>query len=52
MTPEAMEQTFAKIPQGLMALETGTHSPVGQRAAPDTSVLPISPRGDWTLPVS
>src|ERR1700740_2727270 len=27
MTPEAMKQTFAKIPQGLIALETGTHSP-------------------------
>ncbi len=27
MTPEAMKQTFSKIPQGLIALETGTHSP-------------------------
>src|ERR1700694_5259467 len=27
MTPEAMKQTFAKIPQSLIALETGTHSP-------------------------
>jgi transposase len=27
MTPEAVKQTFAKIPQGLIALETGTHSP-------------------------
>src|SRR5246500_4052979 len=26
-TPEAMKQTFSKIPQGLIALETGTHSP-------------------------
>src|SRR5580765_7703477 len=26
-TPEAMKQTFAKIPQSLIALETGTHSP-------------------------
>src|SRR5271155_2626704 len=26
MTPEAMKQTFAKIPQSLIALETGTHS--------------------------
>src|SRR6266480_8152288 len=26
-TPEAMKQTFAKIPRSLMALETGTHSP-------------------------
>src|SRR5213075_950315 len=26
MTPEAMKQTFSKIPQGLIALETGTHS--------------------------
>jgi transposase len=30
-TPEAMKQTFEKIPRSLMALETGTHSPwVGQ----------------------
>src|SRR5712671_5061655 len=27
MTPETMKQTFSKIPQGLIALETGTHSP-------------------------
>ena len=27
MTPEAMKQTFGKIPQSLIALETGTHSP-------------------------
>ena len=27
MTPEAMKQTFGKIPRSLMALETGTHSP-------------------------
>src|SRR5882757_2214499 len=27
MTPEAMKRTFAKIPQSLIALETGTHSP-------------------------
>src|ERR1700740_1938099 len=27
MTPEAMKQTFSKIPQGLIAMETGTHSP-------------------------
>src|SRR6266853_5096619 len=26
-TPEAMEQTFGKIPRILIALETGTHSP-------------------------
>jgi transposase len=26
-TPEAMKQIFEKIPRGLMALETGTHSP-------------------------
>src|ERR1700739_5173934 len=26
-TPEAMKQTFGKIPRTLMALETGTHSP-------------------------
>ena len=27
MTPEAMKQTFSKIPQSLIAMETGTHSP-------------------------
>src|SRR6266849_1062879 len=27
MTPEAMKQTFGKIPRSLIALETGTHSP-------------------------
>src|ERR1700732_4340847 len=27
MTPEAMKQTFSKIPRSLLALETGTHSP-------------------------
>jgi transposase len=27
MTPEAMKHTFAKIPQSLIALETGTHFP-------------------------
>jgi transposase len=26
-TPEAMKQTFARIPRSLLALETGTHSP-------------------------
>jgi transposase len=26
-TPEAMKQTFAKIPRSLIAMETGTHSP-------------------------
>src|SRR6266481_2966295 len=26
-TPEAMKQIFEKIPRGLMAMETGTHSP-------------------------
>ena len=26
-TPEAMKQTFGPIPRGLIALETGTHSP-------------------------
>src|ERR1700732_2963512 len=26
-TPEAIKQTFAKIPRSLIALETGTHSP-------------------------
>src|ERR1700688_4238850 len=26
-TPEAIQQTFAKIPRSLIALETGTHSP-------------------------
>ena len=26
-TPEAMKQTFGKMPRSLVALETGTHSP-------------------------
>jgi transposase len=26
-TPEAMKQSFGKIPRSLIALETGTHSP-------------------------
>src|SRR6201997_5628720 len=26
-TPEAMKQTFGKIPRSLIAMETGTHSP-------------------------
>jgi transposase len=26
-TPEAVKQTFGKIPRSLIALETGTHSP-------------------------
>ena len=26
-TPEAMKQTFGKVPRSLMAMETGTHSP-------------------------
>ncbi len=26
-TPEAMKQTFGRIPRSLMAMETGTHSP-------------------------
>jgi transposase len=26
-TPEAMKQTFGKIPRSLIALEAGTHSP-------------------------
>jgi transposase len=30
-TPEAMQQTFAKIPRSLIALETGTHSPWASR---------------------
>src|SRR5271154_2171376 len=30
-TPEAMKQTFGKIPRSLMALETGTHSPWASR---------------------
>jgi transposase len=32
-TPEAMKQTFGKIPRSLIALETGTHSPWGKPAA-------------------
>jgi len=31
-TPEAMQQTFGKIPRSLIALETGTHSPLGKPA--------------------
>ena len=27
-TPEAMKQTFSRIPQSRIALETGTHSPL------------------------
>src|SRR6202021_3951582 len=30
-TPEAMKQTFAKIPRSLIALETGTHPPWASR---------------------
>jgi transposase len=30
-TPEAMKQTFAKIPRSLIALESGTHSPWASR---------------------
>src|SRR6202050_4650967 len=30
-TPEAMKQTFGKIPRSLIALETGTHSPWASR---------------------
>jgi len=30
-TPEAMKQTFARIPQSRIALETGTHSPWASR---------------------
>jgi predicted NBD/HSP70 family sugar kinase len=32
-TPEAMKQTFGKIPQSLIAMETGTHSPWVSRLA-------------------
>src|SRR5215831_16925443 len=31
MTPEAMKQTFARIPRSRVALETGTHSPWASR---------------------
>jgi transposase len=30
-TPEAMKQIFEKIPHGLIAMETGTHSPWASR---------------------
>src|SRR5216683_5889704 len=30
--PEAMKQTFGKISRSLIALETGTHSPLGEPA--------------------
>jgi transposase len=34
-TPEAMKQTFGKIPRSLLALETGTHSPWVSRLLPE-----------------
>jgi transposase len=34
-TPEAMKQTFGKIPRSLIALETGTHSPWVSRLLTD-----------------
>src|ERR1700731_442032 len=34
-TPEAMKQTFGKIPRSLIALETGTHSPWVSRLLPE-----------------
>src|SRR6266404_3172312 len=40
-TPEAMKQTFGKIPRSLIALETGTHSPWVSRLLTD---LDSSPR--------
>src|SRR5260370_42447969 len=30
-TPEAMKQTFSRMTQSLIAMETGTHSPGGSR---------------------
>jgi hypothetical protein len=44
MTPEAMKQTFSKIPQGLIAMETGTHSrPFRKREGTRASLLEKSP---------
>jgi transposase len=42
-TPEAMKQTFGKIPRSLIALETGTHPPwVSRQRLPRQSDVKIS----------
>jgi hypothetical protein len=49
MTPEAMKQTFSKIPQGLIAMETGTHSrPFRKREGTRASLLEKSPESRTT----
>ena len=45
-TPEAMKQTFGKIPRSLIALETGTHSPWVSRVL--TEFMTRSDRGART----
>jgi hypothetical protein len=51
-TPEAMKQVFAKIPQSLIAMETGTHSPwVSRLLTEPRSVAPLLPSGQ-SLPFS
>jgi hypothetical protein len=46
MTPEAMKQTFAKIPQSLIALETGTHSPWVSRLLTELGYKGVGGRPD------
>jgi hypothetical protein len=43
-TPEAMKQTFEKIPRSLLALETGTHSPWLSRLCPRVALCAGSDR--------
>src|SRR6202162_1067807 len=48
-TPEAMKQTFGKIPRSLIALETGTHSPWVSRLLSELGpevIVAHSQRGD------
>src|SRR3979490_1463706 len=40
-TPEAMKQTFGKIPRSLIAMETGTHSPWMSRLLTELGHKPI-----------
>src|SRR6266851_1915978 len=44
-TPEAMKQTFGKIPRSLIALETGTHSPWVSRVLTVTKFSPAFLKG-------
>ena len=39
-TPEAMKQTFSRMPQSRIALETGTHSPWASRAGGERKRAP------------